>query len=70
MGYISAINEHISSKCTPVMHRNMMNSQKKTIILKYQDQRQTHNKTMKIIVAAITFEPEVVETSGWLQINP
>ena len=38
--------------------------------MKYQDQRQTHNKTMKIIVAAITFEPEVVETAGWLQINP
>ena len=28
MCYISAINEHISSKCTPVMHRNMVNSQK------------------------------------------
>ena len=41
----------------------------KNIIMKYQDQRQTHNKTMKIIVAAITFEPEVVESSGW-QINP
>ena len=40
---------------------------KNQIILKYQDQRQTHNKTMNIIVAAITFEPEVVETSGWLQ---
>ena len=41
---------------------------KNQIILKYQDQRQTHNKTMNIIVAAITFEPEVVETSGWLQL--
>ena len=28
MCYISAINEQISSKCTPVMHRNMVNSQK------------------------------------------
>ena len=28
MCYISAINEHISSKCAPVMHRNMVNSQK------------------------------------------
>ena len=70
MCYISVINEHISSKCTPVMHRNMGNSQKSNYLeissshffrLRFnEDQRQTHNKTMKIIVAAITFEPEVV----------
>ena len=69
MCYISAINEHISSKCTPVMHRNMVNSQKSNYL---EISRSTSNtwKTMKIIVAAITFEPNVVETSGWLQINP
>ena len=69
MCYIAAINEHISSKCTPVMHRNMVNSQK----LNYPEMsRSTSNtlKTMKIILAAITIEPEVVETSGWLHINP
>ena len=55
---ISLRNVHQSCIGTWGIHKNQ-------IILKYQDQRQTHNKTMKIIVAAITFE-----TSGWLQINP
>ena len=43
MLYISANNEHSSSKFTPVMHGNMANAQNK-IILKCQRQDQTHKK--------------------------
>ena len=32
MCYSSAINKHISSKCTPVMHRNMVNSHTKNYL--------------------------------------
>ena len=60
---IALRNLHQSCMGTWWMHKNK-------IILKCQRQDQTHKKTMKIILGAITFEPEVVETSGWLQIIP
>ena len=70
MLYISANNEHSSfeiytshawehGECTQI---------KLSLNVKVEIQ---HIKTnMKIILGAITFEPEVVETSGWLQIIP
>ena len=55
MFYISANNEHISSKCTPVMHRNMVWIRKNQIILKCQDQHQTHKKPFIICEAPFCF---------------
>ena len=70
MFYISAINEHIASKFTPVMHGNVLNSQQKSSDLEMSRSRSNQSKTMKITVWAITFEPEVVDTSGWLHDVP
>ena len=44
MCYISANNEHSSSKCTPVMHGTTWWMHKNQIILKCPRQGQTHNK--------------------------
>ena len=69
MLYISANNEDIPSKITPVMQGNMVNAQKSND-LEMSRSRSNTSKTMKITVWAITLEPEVVETSGWFQNIP
>ena len=51
------------------MHENMLNSQKKNY-LEISRSRSNTSTTMNIIFSAITLKPEVVETSGWLQIIP
>ena len=67
MSYISAINERIASKFIPVMQVNMVNAQKSNDL---EMSRSITSKTMNITFWAITLEPEVVETSGWLQNIP
>ena len=69
MLYISANNEDIPSKITPVMQGNMVNAQKSND-LEMSRSRSNTSKTMKITFWAITLEPEVLETSGWLQNIP
>ena len=67
MCYISAINEDIASKFTPVNAREQMANSQKSNDLEMSRSRSNTSTTMKITFWAITLEPEVVETSGWLQ---
>ena len=60
MSYVSAINEHIASKFTPVVHRNKWLIHKSQMTSK--GQGQTCREPYKS-----HFEPEVVEISSSLQ---